>query len=125
MFSKGPVVGARPPGRAAVDRPRRPQEDASAAGGGAIASFAEIGRIVVGAGARIKGDIDNCSRLDVHGVLEADLVADFVVVHAGGVIRGDVRTENAEINGTVAGRWQVKGRLDIRSTDRSKKSDEL
>lgn len=76
----------------------------------------EEGLVVIGKGARVHGKIDNCRKLDVCGILEADVVTDMLIVRQGGGIKGTVQTDNAEIHGVVEGTLVVHEHLDIQST---------
>ena len=74
------------------------------------------GEVIIGRGTRVFGSIADCRRLDVYGVLEADVVAEVVVVRVGGGIKGKVEAQSAEIHGTVEGSLVVHEHLDIRET---------
>ena len=87
--------------------------------------FAEIkscrpanGIIVVGKGASMAGEITNCSRVEIAGELEGNILAQTVVVRAGGRVKGTVCAEEAEVNGTIEGQLLVEHHLDIGSTGR-------
>jgi cytoskeletal protein CcmA (bactofilin family) len=74
------------------------------------------GYVTIGRGARITGKIQDCRRLEVLGVLEADVVAETIVVRAGGGIRGTIETDNAEIHGVIEGTLLVHDHIDVRET---------
>lgn len=74
------------------------------------------GLVIIGKGTSMVGEINNCSRLEIEGSLEGHVVADSVVVRAGGRLKGSVRTERAEVHGTIEGQVSVQEHLDIRST---------
>lgn len=74
------------------------------------------GLVTIGKGARVTGQIEDCTLLDVYGIVEADVVTDVLVVRNGGGVRGSVQTNEAEIHGVVEGQLVVNGHLDIRST---------
>lgn len=69
--------------------------------------------VVVGRGARIEGKIGDCRKLDVHGILEGDAVADTVVIREGGGIKGTLQTKRAEIHGVFEGTLLVQDHLEI------------
>jgi cytoskeletal protein CcmA (bactofilin family) len=71
------------------------------------------GIIVVGKGASMVGEITNCSRVEIAGELEGDIVAQTVIVRAGGRVKGTVCSEEAEVNGTIEGELHVEHHLDI------------
>lgn len=73
----------------------------------------EEGIVVVGRGTRMQGKIGDCRKLDVHGILEADVVADVVVIRDGGGIKGTVQTNKAQIYGVFEGALLVHDHLDI------------
>ncbi len=74
------------------------------------------GVVVVGKGASIVGEITNCSQVEIAGALEGKVVAEAVIVRAGGRLKGRVCSERAEVHGTIEGEVQVEDHLDIRST---------
>jgi cytoskeletal protein CcmA (bactofilin family) len=76
----------------------------------------EEGWVVIGKGTRVHGKIGDCRRLDVHGILEADVVADLLVVREGGGIKGTVQSDNARILGVFEGTLVVHDHLEIAST---------
>lgn len=51
----------------------------------------------------------------MYGVLEADVVAEKLIVREGGV-RGTIQSDEAEIHGVVEGNLTVHNHLDIRQT---------
>ena len=76
----------------------------------------EEGLVVIGKGTRVRGTIGDCQRLEVHGILEADVVADVLIIREGGGIKGTVKTDNAEIHGVFEGTLIVHEHLDLQST---------
>ena len=81
-------------------------------------TFDPEGLVVIGKSTHVSGKIGACRILDVHGILEADVVAQTVIVRDGGGLRGTVQTENAQIFGVVEGSLTVNEHLDIQSTGR-------
>lgn len=61
-------------------------------------------------------DMRNCRRLEVHGYVEGDVAAVKVLVHKTGRLFGSVKSDTAEIHGTLQGEVVVKNLIDIRST---------
>ena len=76
----------------------------------------EDGIVVIGKGARVSGSIADCRKLEVCGILEADVVADLVVIRHGGGLKGEVRTTNAQVHGILDGSLTVHGHLEICAT---------
>jgi cytoskeletal protein CcmA (bactofilin family) len=76
------------------------------------------GHVVVGKGAFIVGEITNCSQVEIAGALEGKVIAEAVIVRAGGRLKGTVQSERAEVHGIIEGQVQVEQHLDIRSTGR-------
>ena len=74
------------------------------------------GFVVIGKGTHIVGEISNCSKIEIDGYLEGSIIASEVIVSVGGCLKGHVRTERAEVHGTIEGHVQVQDHLDIRST---------
>jgi cytoskeletal protein CcmA (bactofilin family) len=74
------------------------------------------GIIVVGKGASMTGEITNCSRVEIAGELEGNILAQSVVIRAGGRVNGTVCAEEAEVSGTIEGQLLVERHLDIGST---------
>jgi cytoskeletal protein CcmA (bactofilin family) len=74
------------------------------------------GIIVVGKGASMMGEITNCSRVEIAGELDGNILAQSVIVRPGGRVKGTVCVEEAEVHGTIEGQLLVERHLDIAST---------
>jgi cytoskeletal protein CcmA (bactofilin family) len=61
-------------------------------------------------------EMRNCRQLEVHGYVEGDVSARTVLVHKTGRLFGSLRTDSAEIHGTLQGDVVVKNLIDIRSS---------
>ena len=61
-------------------------------------------------------EMRNCRQLEVHGYVEGDISAGNVLVHKTGRLFGSVKTDTAEIHGTLQGDVVVKNLIDIRSS---------
>ena len=61
-------------------------------------------------------EMRNCRQLEVHGYVEGDVSARSVLVHKTGRLFGSLRTDSAEIHGTLQGDVVVKNLIDIRSS---------
>jgi cytoskeletal protein CcmA (bactofilin family) len=78
---------------------------------------AENGVLIVTEDTVIRGvrELRNCRQLEVFGYLEGDVAAKSVLVHPNGRLFGRVKSDNAEIHGTLQGEVVVKHLIDIRS----------
>jgi cytoskeletal protein CcmA (bactofilin family) len=78
---------------------------------------AERRTLVVGRGISVQGMVQEAERLVVEGTVEANMIhaAELSVSH-GGVFKGEVEVEDAEIAGTVDGTVTARGNLIIRAT---------
>lgn len=61
-------------------------------------------------------ELRNCRQLEVFGYLEGDVAAKSVLVHRNGRLFGRLKSDNAEIHGTLQGEVVVKHLIDIRSS---------
>lgn len=64
----------------------------------------------------VKGTILNGGLIDVYGYVEGNVTAQDLRVHQGGRIAGQLRAENAEVNGTLQGEAVIKQLIKISST---------
>ncbi|MBR0558537.1 polymer-forming cytoskeletal protein [Neokomagataea sp. TBRC 2177] len=75
--------------------------------------------LVVGRGISVQGSVQDAERLVVEGTVESSLItATELEVAQGGVFRGAVEVEDAEVAGTVDGTLTVNGSLTIRASGR-------
>ncbi len=72
--------------------------------------------MVIGKGTTVHGTIGDCRKLDIHGVLQGDVVAEMMIVREGGGIKGTVQTDRAEIHGVFEGTLIVHEHLQIEAT---------
>lgn len=72
--------------------------------------------VYIGGACQVRGEIRNCRRLEIEGVLEGDLETEEIVVREGGKISGHIKTMSAEIHGDVEGQLDVEELLDVHST---------
>ncbi len=101
-----PTAAQRPAGQPAT-RPSGPTRDSAA------------GRrtLVVGRGISLQGIVQDAERLVVEGQVEATMIhAAELAVSPGGVFKGEVEVEDAEIAGTVEGTITARGNLIVRAT---------
>jgi cytoskeletal protein CcmA (bactofilin family) len=82
--------------------------------GGAVADTK--GLLVVQEDTIIKGEVRNCRQIEVFGYVEGKVAADSAVIHAGGRCFGTLRSETAEVSGTLQGNVFVKNLINIRSS---------
>ena len=75
--------------------------------------------LVVSRGISVQGTISDAERLVIEGVVEASLLqATEVSISNGGVFKGSVEVEDAEIGGTIDGTVTARGSLIVRATGR-------
>lgn len=75
--------------------------------------------LVVGRGISVQGTVQDAERLVVEGTVEASMIhATELSIAPGGVFKGEVEVEDAEIAGTIDGTLTVRGSLVIRTTGR-------
>jgi cytoskeletal protein CcmA (bactofilin family) len=101
----GTLPGAAPPrpGLLAVGRPARDP--------------AERRTLVVGRGISVQGTVQDAERLVVEGTVEATMIqATELSVAPGGMFKGEVEVEDAEIAGTIDGTLTAKGSLIVRAS---------
>ena len=102
---QGAMQGGVPPrpGLLAVGRPARDP--------------AERRTLVVGRGISVQGTVQDAERLVVEGTVEATMIqATELSVAPGGMFKGEVEVEDAEIAGTIDGTLTAKGGLIVRAT---------
>ncbi|HEX3347567.1 MAG TPA: polymer-forming cytoskeletal protein, partial [Acetobacteraceae bacterium] len=75
--------------------------------------------LVVGRGISVQGTVQDAERLVVEGTVESTMIAaaELEVSH-GGVFKGEVEVEDAEIAGTVDGTLTARGSMILRATGR-------
>ncbi len=101
-------------------RPSMPgSPGAASAGAGPKKDAVERRTLVVGRGISVQGVVQDAERLVVEGTVEATMIhATELSVAPGGVFRGEVEVEDAELAGTVDGTLTARGNLTIRATGR-------
>jgi cytoskeletal protein CcmA (bactofilin family) len=73
--------------------------------------------LVVGRGISVQGTVQDAERLVVEGTVEATMIrAAELSVAPGGMFKGEIEVEDAEIAGTIDGTLTAKGNLTIRAT---------
>lgn len=78
---------------------------------------AERRTLVVGRGISVQGTVQDAERLVVEGTVEASMIraTELSIAH-GGVFKGAVEVEDAEIAGTIDGTLTARGNLVVRAT---------
>ena len=113
------ALGGQAPGMA----PSGPQSEGGLAGGafGGVRpkEVPEKRTLVVGRGISVQGTVQDAERLVVEGTVEASMIhATELHVAPGGMFRGEVQVQDAEVAGTIDGMLTAKGSLIIRASGR-------
>lgn len=74
------------------------------------------GVLIIGEDAVLKGEVRNAKRVEVRGTLDGGVAADRVIVHEHGRLAGHMKSESAEVSGTVTGDIRVNHLIAIKST---------
>ncbi len=78
---------------------------------------AERRTLVVGKGISVQGTVTEAERLVVEGTVEASMIhATELSISLGGVFKGEVEVEDAEVAGTIDGTLTARGNLIVRAT---------
>ena len=78
---------------------------------------AERRTLIVGRGISVQGTVADAERLVVEGTVEASMIhAQELAISLGGVFKGEVEVEDAEVAGTIDGTLTARGSLVVRST---------
>ncbi len=105
----GPAQPAQRPVLAPGATPQRP----------AVRDSAERRTLVVGRGISVQGTVQDAERLVVEGTVEASMIhATELAVSPGGMFKGEIEVEDAEIAGTINGTLTARGSLIVRATGR-------
>jgi len=73
--------------------------------------------LVVGRGISVQGVVQDAERLVVEGTVESQtMAATEILIASGGVFRGEIEVEDAEIAGTIDGTLTARGNLTVRAT---------
>jgi cytoskeletal protein CcmA (bactofilin family) len=103
-----PMPTSATPPRPAVTQIARPQGRDAAP---------ERRTLVVGRGISVQGMVQDAERLVVEGQVEASMIhAHELSVSPGGIFKGEVEVEDAEVAGTVDGTITARGSLIVRNT---------
>ena len=78
---------------------------------------AERRTLVVGRGISLQGTVADAERLVVEGTIEASMIhATEVMIAPGGIFKGEIEVDDAEIAGVIDGTLTVRGNLIVRAT---------
>ena len=78
---------------------------------------AERRTLVVGRGISVQGTVQDAERLVVEGTVEASMIhATELAISPGGIFKGEVEVEDAEIAGVIDGTLTARGSLIVRAT---------
>ena len=109
---------SRPPLSASTAATQQPSGGVRPAASAARAP-AERRTLVVGRGISLQGTVQDAERLVVEGTVEAGMIhATELAISVGGVFKGGIEVEDAEIAGTIDGTLTVRGNLIVRDTGR-------
>lgn len=109
VSNPGGAPGGPPPG---IGTPPRPGMQP-----GRAREPAERRTLVVGRGISVQGTVADAERLVVEGTVEASMIhATELSITPGGVFKGEVEVEDAEIAGVIDGTLTARGNLVVRAT---------
>jgi cytoskeletal protein CcmA (bactofilin family) len=112
-MARSPFTPAMPPTPALPPRP---------AGNGPAPArdSAERRTLVVGRGISVQGTVQDAERLVVEGTMEAAMINGLVElsISQGGIFKGEVEVDEAEVGGTIDGTLTARNALVVRSTGR-------
>ncbi len=107
-----PAPQAPPPSAGLAQRSMQP-----GGGGRPGREAAERRTLVVGKGISVQGTVTDAERLVVEGTVEASMIhAQELSISLGGVFKGEVEVEDAEVAGTIDGTLTARGSLIVRAT---------
>lgn len=115
-----PVLAIPRPNRQAYDpftratRDAMPRSSRARSGNGLVVGPSEMddgGRLVVGEGVRIKGEIHACDSLAVWGTVDSAVKSALLQIYEPGVVLGEAKVGSAEVRGRFEGSLQVENCL--------------
>ncbi len=112
-MARSPFAPAMPP---APNAPLRPAVN----GGSGAREAGERRTLVVGRGISVQGTVQDAERLVVEGTVEATMInglAELSIAH-GGIFKGEVEVDEAEVAGTIDGTLTARHALIVRATGR-------
>jgi len=118
LMARSPFSPAMPPSPTTVLRP--PVAGLAGPSEAPVRDGAERRTLVVGRGISVQGTVQDAERLVVEGTVEAAMInglTELAIAH-GGVFKGEVEVDEAEVAGTIDGTLTARNALIIRSTGR-------
>jgi cytoskeletal protein CcmA (bactofilin family) len=117
-FTTMPGSGSAP-GTTPATPPAMPPGAAPRPGAPMPRPAAERRTLVVGRGISVQGTVQDAERLVVEGTVEASMIhATELAISPGGVFKGEVEVEEAEVAGTIDGTLTARASLIVRATGR-------
>ncbi len=117
-MARSPFSPAIPPSPTTILRP--PVVGLQGPSEAPVREGAERRTLVVGRGISVQGTVQDAERLVVEGTVEAAMInglAELAIAH-GGVFKGEVEVDEAEVAGTIDGTLTARNTLIIRATGR-------
>ena len=117
-MARSPFSPTIPPSPSAVLRP--PVSGIQSPNEVPVREGTERRTLVVGRGISVQGTVQDAERLVVEGTVEAAMInglAELAIAH-GGVFKGEVEVDEAEVAGTIDGTLTARNALIIRATGR-------
>lgn len=112
-----PPFSTAPTGPAAVPPAGGPRPGMPSPRPAAVREPGERRTLVVGRGISVQGTVQDAERLVVEGTVEASMIhATELAIAPGGVFKGEVEVEDAEIAGTIDGTLTARGALVVRAS---------
>ncbi len=116
-MSRAPFPPVPPPAPQPIPGPAARPVMSPAARPAAGRDAAERRTLVVGRGISVQGTVQDAERLVVEGTVEATMIhATELSIAPGGVFKGEVEVEEAEIAGTIDGTLTARGSLQVRAS---------
>lgn len=78
--------------------------------------IANQGVVIINSDTVLKGEIRNCRRLEVHGYVEGGVEAEAVHVHKDGKLFGTIKSDTADVHGTLQGEASIKNLMNIHTS---------
>ena len=118
-MSRAPFAPVPPPAPQPLPGAGPARPVASPSGRAPARDSAERRTLVVGRGISLQGTVQDAERLVVEGTVEATMIqASELSIAPGGVFKGEVEVEDAEIAGTIDGTLTVRASLVVRASGR-------
>ena len=112
-----PPFSSAPPTPSSSAAPAAPARPGVTIGRPSARDPSERRTLVVGRGISVQGVVQDAERLVVEGTVEATMIhATELSIAPGGVFKGEVEVEEAEIAGTIDGTLTARGSLVIRGS---------